>query len=87
VNTSGADFFLGFDPEDEGDVPPKRRLAYNGLHGVISQKLEVYFEEFLRHSFRMLLSISHGESCDLDARRSSLTSKQNPNFSLQQNSF
>jgi hypothetical protein len=28
-----------FDPEDEGDVPPKRRLTLNGLHDVISQKL------------------------------------------------
>jgi hypothetical protein len=27
-----------FDPEDEGDVSPKRRLTFNGLHGVTSQK-------------------------------------------------
>jgi hypothetical protein len=24
-----------FDPEDGGDVPPKRRLALNGLHGFL----------------------------------------------------
>jgi hypothetical protein len=30
---------LFFDPEDGGDVPPKRRLAFSGLHVIISQKL------------------------------------------------
>jgi hypothetical protein len=31
---------LFFDPEDGGDyVPPKHRLTFNGLHGVISQKI------------------------------------------------
>jgi hypothetical protein len=29
---------LFFDPEDGSDVPPKRRLTFNGLHGVISQR-------------------------------------------------
>jgi hypothetical protein len=35
-----ADFLLGlfFDPED-GGVPPKSRLTFNGLYGVISQKI------------------------------------------------
>jgi hypothetical protein len=35
------DFLLGvfFDPED---VPPKRRLTLNGLHGSISQKIEFF---------------------------------------------
>jgi hypothetical protein len=28
-----------FDPQDAGDVPPKRRPTLNGLHGVISQKI------------------------------------------------
>jgi hypothetical protein len=28
-----------FDPEGGGDVPSKRRLIFNGLHGVISQKI------------------------------------------------
>jgi hypothetical protein len=34
-----ADFFLDsfFDPEDGGDVPQKRWLTSNGLHGVVSQ--------------------------------------------------
>jgi hypothetical protein len=30
---------LFFDPEDGGDVPPKRPLTFNGLHGVISHKI------------------------------------------------
>jgi hypothetical protein len=28
-----------FDPEDGGDVPPKHRLTFNGLHGVVPQKI------------------------------------------------
>jgi hypothetical protein len=33
-------FSLGlfFGPQDGGDVSPKQQLAFNGLHGVISQK-------------------------------------------------
>jgi hypothetical protein len=31
-----------FDPEDGGDVPPKRQLKLNGLHGVISQKMILF---------------------------------------------
>jgi hypothetical protein len=40
-----AGFLLGlfFDPEDEGDVPPKRPLTYSGLHGDISQKIIILF--------------------------------------------
>jgi hypothetical protein len=30
---------LFFDPEDGGDVPPKRRLSFNGLHSVIFKKI------------------------------------------------
>jgi hypothetical protein len=30
---------LILDPEDGGDVPPKRRLTFNGMHGVLSQKI------------------------------------------------
>jgi hypothetical protein len=31
------DITLGlFEPEDEGDVPSKRRLTLNGLHGFMS---------------------------------------------------
>jgi hypothetical protein len=33
---------LYFDPEDGGDVPPKSPLAFNGLHSVISQKIELF---------------------------------------------
>jgi hypothetical protein len=29
-------------PENGGDVPPKRRLKLNGLHGVISQKIMLF---------------------------------------------
>jgi hypothetical protein len=38
-------FLLGlfFDPEDGGDMfLPKRRLIFNGLHGVISQKIVLF---------------------------------------------
>jgi hypothetical protein len=31
-----------FDPEDGGDVPPKRRLTLNRLHGIISQKMVLF---------------------------------------------
>jgi hypothetical protein len=40
-----AGFLLGlyFDPEDEGDMfPAKCLLTFNGLHGVISQKIELF---------------------------------------------
>jgi hypothetical protein len=30
------------DPKDGGDVPPKRQLPLNGLHCVISQKIELF---------------------------------------------
>jgi hypothetical protein len=33
---------LFFDPEDGGDVPPKRRLTFDGLYGVISQKIFLF---------------------------------------------
>jgi hypothetical protein len=29
--------------EESTDVPPKRRFTFNGLHGVISQKIEIFF--------------------------------------------
>jgi hypothetical protein len=31
-----------FDPEDGGDVPPKRRLQLNRLHGVTYQKMILF---------------------------------------------
>jgi hypothetical protein len=34
---------LSFDPEDGDMFFPKRRLTFNGLHGVISQKTEFFF--------------------------------------------
>jgi hypothetical protein len=39
-----AGFLLGlfFDPEDGSYVPPKRRLTFNRLHYVISQKIELF---------------------------------------------
>jgi hypothetical protein len=38
-----AGILLGlFDPEDGGDVSPKRRLTFNGLHGVISPKILLF---------------------------------------------
>jgi hypothetical protein len=39
-----AGFLLGlfFDPEDGSDVPPKRRLTFSGVHGVISEKIILF---------------------------------------------
>jgi hypothetical protein len=36
-----------FDPEDGGDVPPKRWLTFNELHGVISQKTVRFNDNWL----------------------------------------
>jgi ferredoxin-thioredoxin reductase catalytic subunit len=33
---------LFFDPQNGGYVSPKRRFIFNGLHGVISQKKELF---------------------------------------------
>jgi hypothetical protein len=40
-----AGFLLGlfFYPEDGGHVTPKRQLTFNGLHGITSQKSELFF--------------------------------------------
>jgi hypothetical protein len=47
-----AGFFLGlfFDPEDGGDVPPKRRFTFNRLHNVVSQKIELFITTAVRTS-------------------------------------
>jgi hypothetical protein len=47
-------FLLGlfFDAEDGGDVPPKRRLTINGLHGVMSQKIELFGKCLIPHEGR-----------------------------------
>jgi hypothetical protein len=39
-----ADFLLRifFDPEDGGDMSPKCLLTLSGLHGIISQKIELF---------------------------------------------
>jgi hypothetical protein len=50
-----AGFLLGLflDYENGGDVPPKRPLKFNGVHGVISQKIELFFtKHFGRNSLR-----------------------------------
>jgi hypothetical protein len=60
-----ADFLLGlfFAPE-YGDVPPKRQLTFNHLHGVISQKIELFTINYcqvnltLPHSGTFLFLIS-----------------------------
>jgi hypothetical protein len=43
VSKLQANFLLGslFDPKDGGDMFIRRRLTFNGLHGVISQKIEL----------------------------------------------
>jgi hypothetical protein len=40
---------LFFDLED-GDVPPKRQLTFNGLHGVISQNIVLFVNTAVRTS-------------------------------------
>jgi hypothetical protein len=42
---AGGKLNLFFHPEEEGDVPPKHRLTSNGLHGVISKKIELRMED------------------------------------------
>jgi hypothetical protein len=39
-----------FDPEDGGDVPPKRRFTLNGLYGVISQKMILFITTAVKTS-------------------------------------
>jgi hypothetical protein len=39
-----------FDPEDGGDVPPKRRLQLNRLHGVSSQKMILFITAAVKTS-------------------------------------
>jgi hypothetical protein len=39
---------LFFDSEDGGDMFPKRQLIFNGLHGVMSQKTEIFLTAALR---------------------------------------
>jgi hypothetical protein len=41
---------LFFDPEDGGDVPPKRPLTFNGLCGIIYQKAEHSITTSVRNS-------------------------------------
>jgi hypothetical protein len=42
---------LLFGPEDVGDIfPPKRRLPFTGLHGVISQKAGLFIVTAVRTS-------------------------------------
>jgi hypothetical protein len=39
-----------FDPKDGSDVPPKRRLTFNGLHGTISQMIGLFIATTVRTS-------------------------------------
>jgi hypothetical protein len=42
-------------------VPPKRRLTFNGLHGVISQKILLFFEAVIL----VIVNIANSGTCDL----------------------
>jgi hypothetical protein len=42
--------FGSLDPEDGGGIPPKRILIFNGLHGVISQKIALFMTTAVRIS-------------------------------------
>jgi hypothetical protein len=39
---------LFFYPEDGGDVSPKRRFTFSGLHGVVFQKIEPFIPTSVR---------------------------------------
>jgi hypothetical protein len=56
-----------FDPEDGGDVPPKRRLTLNGLHGTISQKMILFIFIFVLFNYTSWLqnTSKHG-TCFVD---------------------
>jgi hypothetical protein len=43
-----AGFLLSFDPKKAGALLPKRRLAFNGLHGVIPQKTMLFITTAVR---------------------------------------
>jgi hypothetical protein len=43
-------------------VPPKRWMTFNGLHGVISQKIELFITTAVRTSNLTLTSSSSGVS-------------------------
>jgi hypothetical protein len=57
-------------------VPPKRRLTFNGLHGVISQKIELFITTAVRISkptecscFRIIFAINeHRLTCPSDGK-------------------
>jgi hypothetical protein len=48
-----ASFLLGsfFDPEDGGNVPPKRWLTFNGVHDIIYQTLLLFITTAVRTSY------------------------------------
>jgi hypothetical protein len=46
-----------FDPEDGGDVPPKRRLQLNGLHGVTSQMMILFITTAVKTSNLTILNL------------------------------
>jgi hypothetical protein len=54
IHLPPAGFLLNyfFDPEDGGDVPPKRQSTLSGLHGVISQKIVLFrIIQYFMHVF------------------------------------
>jgi hypothetical protein len=52
VKAGSPDFI---DPEDGGDVPPKRRLNLDGLHDVISEKMVLFITTAVKTSNPTLL--------------------------------
>jgi hypothetical protein len=68
---AGSLFALFFDPDDADDMfPPERRLTFNGLHGVISQKIEAFITTALRISnptkaFPLLFVLAQFVSCNV----------------------
>jgi hypothetical protein len=40
---------LFFDPKTRPRVPPKRRMTFNGLHGIIYQEIELFIIAAVRN--------------------------------------
>jgi hypothetical protein len=58
---------LFFNPEDGGDIFfPKQRLAFNGLHSVISQKTELFIITAVRASHPAFFTVKDGGKCEIN---------------------
>jgi hypothetical protein len=56
-------------PEDGGHVPPKRRWTFNGLHGVISQKIVLFMAIAMITSSRTSVDLFNVAASKSDIQR------------------